>query len=119
MYYSWQLIPIALNSLDSKYVSPEDQRRLFEMAGGFVGSWIGGRAMGIAMAGLFSETGLGAVIAGGNGYIVGSYMGNQMGSNLGDSLFNIWYDLYYNTYSKLKELENYSNSIPNSYQPIW
>ena len=84
-----------------------------------VGSWIGGRAMGIAMAGLFSETGLGAVIAGGNGYIVGSYMGNQMGSNLGDSLFNIWYDLYYNTYSSLKEIENYSNSIQNYYQPIW
>ena len=48
----------------------------------------------------------------------GSYMGYQIGSNLGNSLFDIWYDLYY-TYSSLKEIENYSNSIQNSYQPIW
>ena len=89
------------------------------MAGGYVGSWVGGRTMGISMASLYSETGLGTIVAGGYGYIVGSYMGYQMGSNIGDSFFNIWYDLYYNTYSSLKEIENYSNSIQNYYQPIW
>lgn len=119
MYYYGQVLPITINSINSRYVSPEDQRKIFEMAGGYVGSWVGGRTMGISMASLYSETGLGTIVAGGYGYIVGSYMGYQMGSNLGDSFFNIWYDLYYNTYSSLKEIENYSNSIQNYYQPIW
>jgi RHS repeat-associated protein len=119
MYYSGQLLPITFNSINNRFISPNNQRKLFEMAGGYMGSWIGGRTMGCAMAGLCSETGIGAIAAGGYGYIVGSYMGYQIGCDLGDSLFDMWYDLYYNTYSSLKEIENYSNSIQNSYQPIW
>lgn len=119
LYYFGQLTPIAFNSMKKGYVSTNDQRLLFEMAGGYIGSWIGGRTMGGAMAGLYSETGPGAIISGGYGYIVGSYMGCQIGTNLGGSLFNLWYDLYYNTYCPLKEIEDYSNTIQNSYQPIW
>ena len=118
MYYGGQVLPIIINLRKNSYISPEDQRKIFEMTGGYLGSWIGGRTMGGAMVGLFSETGPGAIIAGGYGYIVGSYMGYQIGSNLGNSLFDIWYDLYYN-YSSLKEFENYINSIQNSYQPVW
>lgn len=75
--------------------------------------------MGTAMASLFSETGLGAVYAGGYGYVTGAYMGGCIGRNIGTSMFESWYDLYYNVIIPMRQLQDYSQSLQNSYQPIW
>lgn len=89
-----------------------------EAFGGFLGASVGGFVAGTAMAGLFSETGIGSMYAGMYGYVVGSYMGHQIGVNLATGIYDTWYNLYYNCILPIRQMENYNNSLQFLYQPF-
>lgn len=119
LFYAYNITNIGVKVLFQDNFSPIEQKEVFELVGESIGSTVGGYYMGTAMAGLSSETGPGLIIAGGYGYITGAYMGGSIGRNIGSSLFESWYDLYYNAIIPMQQLQNYTNSLQNYYQPIW
>ena len=70
------------------------------------------------MSGLFCETGPGSIYAGIYGYVAGSYIGGFIGRNIGNIVHESWYNLY-NVITPIEQMQNYTKTIQNSYQPIW
>ena len=117
-YYLYNMANIGTDILSNKDISPYGKQMFLESTGENVASSIGGYIMGAAMSGLFCETGPGSIYAGIYGYVAGSYIGGFIGRNIGNIVHESWYNLY-NVITPIEQMQNYTKTIQNSYQPIW
>lgn len=114
----YNIANIGTDILSNKDISPYGKQMFLESTGENVASSIGGYIMGAAMSGLFCETGPGSIYAGIYGYVAGSYIGGFIGRNIGNIVYESWYNLY-NVITPIEQMQNYTKTIQNSYQPIW